>query len=255
MTAALTIENPAYFDRLAAVEERHWWSIGVWTLAAYWLRQALAERTGLRAIDIGCGTGMTAVRLARLPAIDDVCGLDPSENALAHARSRHSFPLVLGSATELPFEDCSFDVATCFDVIQHVPDARQSKAIAELFRILSPGGFLLLRSNGRGWSRDRSAFRLDELMGLVKSARLAIRRASYANCLPALAQEIRGRLSTKAGDGHPARGGLRIAVPSPAVNRILQSVSHAEAIVAGKLGVRLPFGHSTMVLAQRPRRT
>src|SRR4051812_43708608 len=121
MTTAPTIDDPAYFARLAEVEAAHWWSLGMWRIASCWLADAVRGRRGLRALDVGCGTGLGAVRLAGRPEVGHVVGLDPSPEALAHARRLHGFPLVLGSVLDLPFDSACFDVVTCFDVIQHVP--------------------------------------------------------------------------------------------------------------------------------------
>jgi SAM-dependent methyltransferase len=256
MTAAPTIESPAYFERLAEVEARHWWALGVWRLASYWLDSALAGRCGLRALDVGCGTGMTAVRLARRPGIVEVVGLDPSPEALTHSRRRHVLPLVRGSALSLPFEQGRFDVVTCLDVFQHLPPGGDRRAAREIRRVLAPRGVALVRSNGRGWSGDGSAYRLRDLVRVLTTSGLSILRASYANCLPALVQELRGWLVGLAGagaglPGHPACGGLRIRVPHPVVNGLMASVAGAEAWAAGRLRLSLPFGHSTLVCAQR----
>lgn len=255
MTAALTIDNPVYFDRLADVEARHWWSLGMWRLASYWLDAALTGRTALRALDVGCGTGLTALRLSWRAEIEQVIGLDPSPDALAHASQRHGFPLVRGSALDLPFEDGQFDVATCFDVLQHLPPGGDRRASSELHRVLKPGGLAIVRSNGRGWAGRGSAYRLGDLVEAIESSGLTALCASYANCLPAVAQEARGRLlrfdRRHANPAHPTGGGLRIRVPHPVLNRLMGGVSSAEAWVAGRLGVRLPFGHSTLVLAWR----
>ena len=48
MSASLTIDQPAYFDRLAEVEAAHWWSLGMWRLASHWLSAAIRGRRGLR---------------------------------------------------------------------------------------------------------------------------------------------------------------------------------------------------------------
>jgi SAM-dependent methyltransferase len=243
----------AYFARLADVEATHWWSRGMWRLAAIWLDGVLNGRRGLRALDIGCGAGMTLARLVQRVEIDSVVGLEPSPLALARAR-RFGVDLARGSLLALPFAARSFDLVTCFDVLQHLPEASEARAASELGRVLRPGGIALIRANGRGWARGvgpgLAPYRLDELAAFVAGAGLRVRRASYANCFPALAQEIRSRWR---GDrsGHPAGGGLRIRVPSPWLNRVMGGVATIEAAVAGRLGVRLPFGHSTLILADR----
>jgi SAM-dependent methyltransferase len=253
---APTIDDPAYFDRLAEVEAAHWWSRGMWRLAACWLTGALRGRRGLSALDVGCGTGLVAVRLADRPEIGLVVGLDPSPAALDHARRRHGFPLVLGSALVLPFESGRFDLITCFDVIQHLPEGRQTEAARELRRVLRPGGIAIIRSNTAPDAASPPEARrsgLDQLTSIVATSGFTVRRATYANCFPALAQEIRARLARKDGPnsrGHPAGGGLRIRLPHPWVNRFMGGVSAAEAIVADRLSARLPYGHSTMVLAE-----
>jgi SAM-dependent methyltransferase len=258
-TTLLRIDDPAYFDRLADVEARHWWALGLWRLASYWLDAALAGQSSLRALDVGCGTGLTAARLAARPEIRDAVGLDPSPVALAIACRRHAGPLVRGSALVLPFEPGRFDVITCFDVLQHLPPGGDRATAVELHRVLRPGGLALVRSNGHGFSGGGSAYRLADLTRLFRGAGFLIRRASYANALPALAQEALGALTRAtrplhgrpAAPGHPSGGGLRVRVPNPAVNRLMGGVAAAEAWLAGRAGVPLPFGHSTLVLAER----
>jgi ubiquinone/menaquinone biosynthesis C-methylase UbiE len=259
MTSNLTIDDPGYFERLADVESAHWWSLGMWRLAMHWLTTALNGRSGLRALDVGCGTGMTVARLAARPQIGDVVGLDVSHAALELARPRAD-RWVRGSARALPFAAGCFDLVTCFDVLQHLPAGADRQAVSELRRVLRKGGLALLRANGRlGSSRleaGGTVYRLDQLSAVIESSGLRVVRASYANCLPALVAEIRGclrlsSLSSRAVQGHPAGGGLRNRVPSPAINRVMGRISASEAFVAGRLGITLPFGHSTLVLAER----
>lgn len=253
---APTIDDPAYFDRLAAVEFVHWWPAAMWRLAAHWLDGALGGRVGLRALDVGCGTGGTLARLDARPELATVVGLDASPAALALAR-RHSARLLRADAFALPFPDAAFDLVTCLDVWQHLPADAVPRAARELRRVLRPGGFALLRVNGRGlWPGRRLGprlYRLADLVSDLSAAGLAVRRATYANALPSVAQELLGRLRPRRPTGaHPAGRGLCLRVPPGWLNRLMSGVASLEAYAAGRLGARLPVGHSTMALATAP---
>jgi SAM-dependent methyltransferase len=253
MSALLTIEDPAYFARLATIEASHWWSLGMWRLASYWLDHALRGRAHLRALDAGCGAGLTASRLSSRPEISETVALDMSDAALVLARQRYDGPVVSGSVLDLPFPNASFHVVTCFDVFQHLPRESESKAASEINRVLKPGGDALIRVNGRGgWNPAQGGpapYTVNELEELFRTAGLSIARSTYANCLPAMIQELRG-WRRRAG-GHPAGGGLRIAMPHPMINKLMRISSYIEALAAGRLGIHLPFGHSTMLLAKK----
>jgi SAM-dependent methyltransferase len=254
--SAPKIDEPAYFDRLAEIERRHWWSQGMWRLAEYWLSDALAGRESLSGLDVGCGTGLTAVRLAGLAQLQHVVGLEPSADALSWAQ-RHQFPLARGSALSLPFHANAFDVVTCFDVLQHLPPGGDVRAAMEFHRVLRPGGLVLIRANGRGWLKSSGgplAYRLEDLGRAVEQGGLRVLKGTYANFLPSVAQEVRGRLprlTRHRVQSHPAGGGLQIRIPAPAINRAMRGLSSLEAVVAGRLNRKLPFGHSTLLLAER----
>lgn len=258
----MTIDEPGYFERLARVEARHWWSRAMWRLASGWLERAIRGRSGLAALDVGCGAGLSLVRLAGHREVARVVGLEPSPGALRLARRHRAFELVQGSVLALPFADGCFDVVTCFDVLQHLPDGGDRRAADEIARVLRPGGVAVVRSNSAGFGPGRGSggpsYRLGELAGVLGDSGLRVRRASYANGLPALAQEVRGRLRFLAGARgrswrpHPSGGGLRVDVPSPRINRLMGGVAAFERRASAAIGVPLPFGHSTMVLADRP---
>ena len=85
-----------------------------------------------RVLDAGCGEGVLVEEYAsRL----DITGVDANYSS---ARVTH------GLITALPFPDASFDRALCLDVLEHLAYEEQPRALAELFRILRPGGELLV---------------------------------------------------------------------------------------------------------------
>jgi len=259
----MTIDEPGYFERLARVEAGHWWARSMWRIASDWLAATIRGRRGQVALDVGCGAALSLIRLAGLPEIGRVVGLEPSPGALRLARRHRGFEVVRGSALALPFEGGSFDVVTCFDVLQHLPEGGGDRqATSEIARVLRPGGVAVVRSNAAGFGPGRSrggpAYRLGELIEVVEGAGLGVVRASYVNALPALAQEIRGRFRFAAGRRgrdwrpHPSGGGLRIDVPSPGINRLMGGVAAIERRAMAATGLPLPFGHGTLTLAIRP---
>ena len=100
-----------------------------------------------RILDVGCGTGEIASRLAAdLPGAT-VVGVDVLEASVAIARSRHAalaprLSFVEGDAYALAFPDASFDLVVCRHVLQSIP--APERVVAELRRVARPGGWLHL---------------------------------------------------------------------------------------------------------------
>ncbi len=94
-------------------------------------------------LDVGCGTGALAVRIAEALPRTRVVGCDFSSGMLRQAAARSSgVEWVRGDAGHLPFADGSFDVVVSTEAFHWFPD--QPAALAELHRVLVPGGRLLL---------------------------------------------------------------------------------------------------------------
>lgn len=120
---------------------------------AYVIRR-LVERSyefrGRRALDIGCGGGFLTEEIARFGF--EVTGVDPSAPSLVTARS-HARALNLridyqeGVGEALLFPDNHFDLVFCVDVLEHVSDYRL--VIAEISRVLAPGGFFFFETVNR----------------------------------------------------------------------------------------------------------
>jgi SAM-dependent methyltransferase len=107
-------------------------------------------------LDVGCGTGALAVRLAA--AGYRVTGVDPSAGMLEVLRRRApDVEAVQGSGTSLPFGDASFDLVLTVATLHHIADPADVRAtLAEMVRVARPGGRVLVWDhNPRNpyWSR------------------------------------------------------------------------------------------------------
>lgn len=120
-----------------------------------WVARHLPLAPGADVLDIGCGPGwFWAATAASLPSDLHLTLADQSAGMIAEALERCR-PLPLGSvqareadAMALPFADASFDGVIAMHMLYHVAD--QPKAIAEMARVLKPGGFLAVTTNGAG---------------------------------------------------------------------------------------------------------
>jgi SAM-dependent methyltransferase len=85
-----------------------------------------------RVLDAGCGEGVLVEEFRSRLAI---VGADPNYS---------SEFVTTASLTKLPYPDGSFDRALCLDVLEHLPYPDQTLALAELYRVVRPGGELLI---------------------------------------------------------------------------------------------------------------
>jgi 2-polyprenyl-6-hydroxyphenyl methylase / 3-demethylubiquinone-9 3-methyltransferase len=148
--------DPSIYDDLA----QSWWQPGgaLHMLARLnpprfaFFDPLVPQWQGLRVLDLGCGGGLATACLARRGA--KVIGLDRSRASLYEAH-RHTHQLcprpdfLCGQAEALPFADASFDVVWCTDVLEHLADL--PAAVAQIARVLTPGGHLLYDTINRTW--------------------------------------------------------------------------------------------------------
>jgi len=106
-------------------------------------------KPGMRLLDVGCGPGSITCGLAARLAPGEVIGIDLSEDTLVNARADAAerglanLRYQVASVYELPFEDRSFDAVFAHQVLQHLREP--GAALAEMLRVLRPGGVLAVR--------------------------------------------------------------------------------------------------------------
>ena len=112
--------------------------------------KAVRALSGLTVLDVGCGGGLIAEPMARLGA--SVTGIDPSERNIAIAKG-HAEPQGLmidyraQRIEDLVASGERFDIVTCLEVVEHVPDV--GAFIAECGKVLRPGGLIVFSTINR----------------------------------------------------------------------------------------------------------
>ena len=125
-------------NAMLELDDRHWWYRGRRRIIRAELDR-MALPAGSRVLDAGCGSGRTLEELGRY---GEVFGVELDPGAASMARDRGCGEVHVGRLEELPWEDASFDLITCLDVIEHTPDDRVT--LRELRRVSKPGGYLLV---------------------------------------------------------------------------------------------------------------
>ncbi len=119
------------------VDEHHWWYRGRRRIIRAEIDR-LPIPAAARVLDAGCGSGRT---LEELVDYGQVSGIELSPAAVEVARARDCGEVQIGRLEELPWESETFDLITCLDVLEHLPDDRV--ALRELLRVTKPGGWMV----------------------------------------------------------------------------------------------------------------
>jgi len=124
-------------------ENRLWWYVGLRDLLRYYIGKYAPVSPGI--LDAGCGTGKNMEYLISL-GYDDIEGFDYSANAIDFCRQRGLVRVGIDTITDIQYPDQSFEVIYCMDVLGSLDVNDREQAVAELFRVLKPGGLFLCNS-------------------------------------------------------------------------------------------------------------
>lgn len=240
-------------------EARHFWFRGFRAFVTPLLRRA-ADRTrdgGVpRLLDCGCGTGANLTLLNRFGR---AYGFDLSPTGLRIARQSGRALTARASVDAAPFPAGAFDVVTSFDVLYSLDDRTERAAIAEMYRLLKPGGFAVvnvaamevLRGDHSVLSHEIRRYSKADLRHRLEAAGFVVRRLTYTNAslfLPMLAARTWQR---RRGLKQEDQAEQEIAVPAEPINALLSGVLLLESLWLRWFDA--PAGSSLLCLAEKLR--
>jgi len=235
----------------ARAEARHFWFRGLRAFVTPLLRSATAGLTSPLLLDCGCGTG---ANVELLEAFGRAYGFDITEVGLRIGREAGRRRLARATAVAAPFPTASFDVVTSFDVLYALDDADERQAIAEMYRLLKPGGFAIvnvaamtvLRGDHSVLSRDTRA----DLRRRLQAAGFTIVRLTYTNATLFLPLAVARSMQRRRGLRQEREAEREISVPAGPVNAVLSGVLGVESVWLRFFDA--PFGSSLLCLARKP---
>ena len=241
-------------DATALAERQHFWFRGLRRFVRPLLARAVSGCSQPRILDCGCGTG---ANLAVLAELGSARGIDREWAGLRRARAAGRL-VGQASVTHLPFGDGQFDLATSFDVLYCLEAADERAAVAEMFRVLRPGGRVIvnvaamsvLTGNHSVLSHEIRRYTARGLRGVLERGGFAVERLTYTNAtmLPIL---LPLRLAHRVlGLAPEEEARLKIWMPVRPVNALFDRVLALEAAIVRH--VDLPCGSSLLAMARKP---
>jgi SAM-dependent methyltransferase len=253
--AALASQNdgvePAEYALMDDAEDGMWW----FRAAHARVLDALRARPGGPGplLDAGCGTGGFLRRLAGdLPGRAAV-GLEYVPEAARRAAQKSGWPVAVGDVNELPFGDASFGAAVSIDVICH-GGVCPTRSLAELRRVVQPGGTVVLNLPAFEWLRSAHDARVHTARrytaggaaAMLAGAGFTAITTRYWNGLLLPLMAIQRKVLQRKPDA-PSD----VTRFPPWIDRTLHAVSEAERRIVAA-GIPMPAGGSVIVVATRP---
>jgi SAM-dependent methyltransferase len=229
--------EPSEYALMDAAEDRMWWYRALHAR----LVDAVGDARG-RVLDAGCGTGgfLTALRNRRSDLTR--IGIEWAPAAAARAAAKSGAAVASGSINALPFADASFDAA--------VSAVDPPAALAELQRVLRPGGHLILNLPAYQWllsTHDRQVhnarrFTTHTVAALLRQAGFNRIHTSYWNSLLLPLMIVQRKILT-------CGNSVSDVAPFPPW---LDVTLHAMTNFERNLPIALPFGSSVLAIAEKP---
>ena len=234
-------------------EQSHFWFRGFRSFMRPEVERALRGIAAPVIVDCGCGTGGNVAWLQEFGA---TYGFDLTWNGLVFARRMGRTGLARASIGAIPLTSECADLATSFDVFQCLPEPIEQDAIREMWRILKPGGHVvmnvaaleILRGHHATLSEEVRRYTPARLRAVIEGAGFRIERLTYVHAsLFPLMLPVRVVQRWRSGGNEIPAGEFDITVPPAPINAILTAALQLEA--AALRVTNMPIGSSLMVHA------
>lgn len=233
-------------------ESSHFYYLGNHRIILSLVNKYFSKRKNLKILDAGCGTGMLA---SRLKPLGDVVGIDSSPIAVQFAKVR-KINVKKATVAKIPFKNDNFDLVVSIDVIYHNSIKNDLVPLREFYRVLKPGGLLIIRVPANKWllrSTDqhvhtRERYTLKELEDKLIVTGFKICKITYINIsllIPAITAYFFEKIFSPRETHSPATRLPYI------INLILTKVVSFESIFATS-HVNLPFGLGVLAVCKKP---
>ncbi len=127
---------------MEALDNSHWWFLGMTAIMISSLDRFYAGRTDLCVLDAGCGTCWFSKALTKYGSVTAL-DIEPSLSSVCKQKGIENF--LVGDVQNIPLSDAMFDVIVCSEVLYHQFIKDDAGVMKEFWRLLKPGGRVLVK--------------------------------------------------------------------------------------------------------------
>ena len=174
------------YKKMYQLEATHWFFKGKRTIVLSILDKFFGKSRDRKILDVGCGTG---ILMKTLEPYGEVYGIDLVPKAVEFCKERGLNNVTVGDAVHLPYDDESFDIVMCIDMLYHKGIRDDGMVIKELYRVCKKGGGIIFTDSACPalWGKHDIAVHAREryvprkFARKIEEAGFSVKKLSYYN--------------------------------------------------------------------------